>query len=257
MNTFTHYASRAIWFLLLVLMVVGCQDDTPAGQTPVPPTPTIPPTPTPDPTVVLRSAANAMLNLDSVHVEITREGGPAYLDPDQTLNLSGAVGDYAAPDAIQAIVTVLGPGIALEIQTVAIGNEQWITNPLTQQWELLPPGWGFNPAILFDEAIGWLPLLTENVSNATIVETTEIGGQVRQRLQATVAGESVTAVTGGIVQATTPVTVDIWLDPATFYVSSLSFELPDPAGGEPSQWELTFSNYNVPVSIEPPVVSGG
>lgn len=250
----TPYTLPLVLFLLLALFIVGCQDNAPPTALATP-TANIPPTPTPDPTIILRSSANAMLGLNSVHVEINREGGPAYLDPDQTLNLSSAIGDYASPDGIAAVVTVLGPGLVLEIQTIAIGDEQWITNPLTQQWELLPPGWGFNPAILFDEATGWLPLLTQDVTNATIAETVEIGGQLRHRLQATVAGERVTAVTGGLVQATTPVVVDVWVDPATFYVSSLSFELPDPAGNEPSQWELTFSNYNTPVTIQPPAVS--
>ena len=236
------------WFvftlLALVLLLVACQGKEAASATPAP-------TPTPDPASILEQAGEAMQGLDSVHFTITRSGGLAYFNEEQSLSINSAEGDYVAPDAVRALLKVSGTNVTLEIQTVAIGEEQWITNPLTQRWEKLPPGWGFNPAIIFDPELGWRPLLSENIAEAQLVDTTPVEGEPRYHLRANVAGERVAIVTAGVASSEAPVTVDVWVEPTTFHVTRLSFATPS-SGEEPSQWELTFSNFNADITIEPP-----
>jgi lipoprotein LprG len=43
---------------------------------------------------------------------------------------------------------------AAELDMIALGNEQYLTNVLTRQWEVLPPEFGFNPAVMFDPQVG-------------------------------------------------------------------------------------------------------
>ena len=234
----------AVLVVWMVAALVGCR------QSPPTPTPTIPPTPPPDPTPILRQAGTAMQALQSVHWQIERTGGPAYLDDTQSLNLSKAAGDYAAPNATQATITALGPGVTLELQTIAIGSDQWVTNPLTLVWEKLPPGWGFNPAILFDPELGWEPLLREDVSDVRLLGVSEFGGITRYQIQAVFTGDRVRVLTGGLARDPA-LTTTIWIDPQTYHVIQLQFSSASPTG-EPSQWQLNFSQFNADVNIVAP-----
>lgn len=233
-------------YLLLLLCLLTACNSRPEST----PTPNTPPSPTPDPATLLRLAGEQMQTLESVHFVIAREGGTAFLDPEQTLNLVSAEGDYAAPNASQAILALQSSGVNLQINTIAIGDEQWITNPLTQAWEQLPLDWGFNPAILFDPQVGWQRLLSEDISGVQLLEQVEIGGQRRYRLQAEIAGERLAIVTGGAAESDRPVTTEIWLDPTNLYVTALNFTLPTPAGD--AHWQITFTQFNAPLTIQPP-----
>ena len=244
---------RITRLMRVLLLCGGVLGFMPACRTPSPPatpTLTLAPTATPDPVAILRNAGTAMQSLQSAHWEIERTGGPAYLDDAHTLDLSQADGDYAAPDAIRATITALGPGITLEIQTIAIGNNQWVTNPLTLVWEKLPPGWGFNPAILFDAEQGWEPLLREDVSDARLVGVSEFGGVARYQVQATVTGDRVRVLTGGLARDPA-INATLWIDPATYHVVQLQFSSTSPTG-EPSQWKLSFSQFDADVTITAP-----
>lgn len=231
--------------LILLLLLAACRSDAT-------PTATIAPTPTPDPAVILQQAGQTMQGLQSVHFDIARTGGPAYLDADQLLVLNTAVGDYAAPNAVQAAITVASPGMALVVNTIAIGDQQWITNPLNQQWEQLPPGWGFNPAVLFDPELGWQPLLNEDMSNITLHGLVDLNGQNVYHLQGTVTGERIQAITGGLTSGDEPITVEAWVDPATHHILRLHF-VTNSTTAEPTDWLVNFSNFNTPVTIEPPL----
>jgi lipoprotein LprG len=191
-----------------------------------------------------------MQALQSAHFAISRGGGPVYLDADETLVFSAAQGDYAAPDAVSAEVTVAGPGVALAVYTIAVGPDQWITNPLSGAWEKLPPGWGFNPAILFDPQLGWQPLLNQDISNVELVGLVQEEEQSLYHIRAEATGERIQAVTGGLVRGDEPIEVEIWLDPATNRVHRLHFLTPS-AAEEPAEWTLEFSQFNNPVNIQP------
>ncbi len=219
---------------------------------PPPPTPSPAPTmtPTPDPAAILREAGGAMADLKTVRWTMTRAGGPAYLDATGTLNLTSASGDYAAPDAMRGTIRVQGPGINLELQTIAIGPEQWVTNPLSGRWEKLPPGWGFNPAILFDKAFGLEPLLREDVVSARIVDVGGEDGVSVAQIEAEVAGERVAALTAGLAQDAS-IAATIWIDLATRRITMLQFSSASPTG-EPSDWTITFAAFDAPLTIRPP-----
>jgi hypothetical protein len=193
-----------------------------------------------------------MTALDSAAFTIGRSGGPAYLDDNQVLNFSSAEGVYQAPAAIDAELTVLTSGATIAIQTIAIGSDQWITNPVNQRWEELPPDWGFNPAILFDPNQGWKPLLQEDISDARLVETSNFGGVTRYRIRATASGPRVATITGGVA-AGENVEIEALVDPETYYIIQLQFSTVT-SSGEPADWLLKFSDFNAPVSVEAPPV---
>jgi lipoprotein LprG len=243
----------AIWGLsvigLTLIMVAGCRQQPPAEPTAAPTlTPTY--TPTPDPALMLRAAGQAMQALESVRFEMSRDGAPVYFDPDAQLVFNSAVGQYAAPDSVRAVIKVQGPGITLEINSIAIGEDQWLTNPLTRRWEKLPPGWGFNPAALFDPELGWEPLLSEDITVLAGPLSVGLNGRPHHQFRATAVGPRLSVITAGLVQDES-IELTIWMQPDTRLISQLQFETGE-ANGERSQWLLTFTEFNEPITISPP-----
>lgn len=232
---------KSLFLLIFCFYLVACTQ--PAAPTPEP-------TPTPDPMAILRQAGEAMGELQTASWQISRTGGPAYIDQTQTLNLSEASGQFAAPDAIQATIKVESSGAVLQVQTIAIGEEQWMTNPLTQAWMKLPPNFGFNPSVLFNAELGWRPLLNENVTEARLVALEETDGGLQYQIEGTVTGERVAVLSAGIAQDQS-LTFNIWVDATTHLIHRLQFSTTSPTS-EPAQWLLTFTDFNAQLTITPP-----
>lgn len=245
------YVSRIthpLTLLLLMVVLVACGgNEEPATPTP---NPDIPPTPTLTPGDLLAQSAEVMLALDGVQIVVKRTGGPAYIDEDGLLVFSEATAVYAAPDRVQARVTTLTSNTALELGFIAIGDDKWLTNPATLAWERLPDNIQLDLALLFDETEGWRPLFTTDASNIERVETTSFGGVTRDRYRATIAGERAAAITSGLVPPQ-DIILDIFIDPATLYVTQLEFTTPT-ASGEDADWVMQFSEYGIEAEIVAP-----
>lgn len=241
------YLLYLLFLLALALMVACGRDNETATPTP---DPAVPPTATPTPADVLAQAAETMLALDGVQIEFSRNGGLVYIDEDGLLVFSSATVLFSAPDRVQARVKALTSNTALELGFISIGPDKWLTNPATQVWERLPDNIQLNLALLFDEAEGWRPLLTTDASNIEYVETTSFGGVTRDHYRATIAGERAAAITSNLVPAQ-DITLDIFIDPSTHYVSQLEFATPT-ASDEVAQWVLQFSEYGLDVEIVAP-----
>jgi hypothetical protein len=235
-----------ICFGILLAACGNDNDPTPEATEP-------PPTPTPEPAARLAQAGEAMAALESAGFSITRTGGTIYLDADQTLVLSTATGYYSAPESLRATIKVLGPGLALEMAAIQIGEERWLTNPLSERWEAVPPEWGLDLLALFSEETGWRTILADHTSNVVQIGETTFGEATRLQYRADIDGEQAGALTAGIT-GNQDLTVDFWLDPATNRIVQLQFETPS-ADPEPAQWRLVFDALDEPVIIEPPPVA--
>jgi lipoprotein LprG len=227
--------------LLLLLATAACREREVVEDEP---------TPTPDPRLLLQQAGESMQALNSARFEMSRTGGPVYLDAEQQFLFNSATGQYAAPDSVRAIIRVQAAGLALEVNTIAIGDDQWLTNPLTRRWDQLPPGWGFNPAIIFDPEQGWQPLVREDIVGLSQPETVQVDGRTLYHIRGSVAGERVRVITAGLA-GDEPVEVAFWIDPDTLHIVRIQFNTTTPEQ-EPSTWLLTFSDFDEPVTIEPP-----
>ena len=241
----------ATLWLLLALTACGGDADEPAGT---PAAANAEPSPTPDPAAIMSRAADVMTELESAAFEITRNGGPAYIDAGQTLNFTSASGVFGSPGSIDGTLAVAASGAALEIGFISVGDNQYITNPLNQQWEQLPADWGFDPAALFDPETGWRPLLQEDLSDARLVGNSAFGGVERYRITATAAGARVEAILGGLA-GKDAVEIEFFVDTETYQIVQMSFKT-DSAGAEPAEWLLRFFNFNEPVTITEPQIGG-
>ena len=249
--------SQVRWQPFFILLLFAALFSTACGGeedvTPVPTdAPGAEPTAEPDPAAIMSRAADVMTDLDAAAFEITRNGGAAYIDSGQTLNFTSATGVFGSPNSIDGNMAVLASGAALEIRFVSVDGNQYITNPLNQQWERLPADWGFNPAALFDPETGWKPLLQQDLSEAELLEVSSFGGTSRYRITAVAAGERVEAILGGIA-GKDAVDIEFFVDTETFEIVQMSF-MTDSSEEEPAEWLLRFFDFNEPVTITEPSI---
>jgi lipoprotein LprG len=224
--------------IVAVFLVASCGDDGSSTTTPPPP----------DASTVLAEAGPVLQDLETVRFEILVEGEPVYIDGAELLAASAAEGQYEAPESFQAIVDVKTFGLSVELGAVSIGEDQWVTNPVTGNWEQLPPGYGFDPLTLFDPEVGLGATLTAGLAEAAFVG--ESSGVAQYAVTGVVAGDRVAALTAGLVEEP-EVTIVLTIDADSHEVTEVTFD----TGGGASQWTVRFSDFNEPVSIEPPVAS--
>ena len=193
------------------------------------------------PSDLITGAVAAMQGVQSAHFEMTRAGAPVTVGG---LAFDSAVGRYGAPEAAEAVLRVHAGEIAVEVGTVSIGDQTWLTDPLTGRWHELRAGSGFNPAVLFDPDFGWVALL----SDLTEVTLVEAGGNTHH-LSGLVPAERIEAITVGLA-AGQSVSLDLWLDAATLHIVRLEFSTVGDEGR--SDWVIVMSDFGAPVQIEPP-----
>lgn len=190
----------------------------------------------------LSTAGNQFDALQSVRFDITVEGVPVYFDDDGTLSATSADGQYLAPESFQAVVDVTAFGLSTQLGAISVGADRWITNPVTGAWALLPFGTGFNPLVLFDpdDGVG----ATVRRLDATLVEF-----DGRYHVRGKVGGPTVKVLTAGLVEEG-ELDVDLFIDGDSLQIVELSFDVEGTEGI--SEWTIEFSEFDKPVTIDPP-----
>ena len=105
------------------------------------------PTPTPTPNLsaeeIVNRSSQAMLAINTLHFTIDLTGSLDYIDRPPTTALKHVDGDLFRPDKVRGLVKVSSLGIVTEIGLISIKGQSYVTNPLNQRWEILPPEWGW------------------------------------------------------------------------------------------------------------------
>jgi lipoprotein LprG len=223
--------------LLLSLSLTACGPDIP--QIP--------------PAEVITRAGEAMLQAPSFHFKIDISGKPVVLNPLTQLSLRSAEGDFARPDQMGVHLKVLLAVAAAELDMIALGNDQYLTNVLTKQWEVLPPEFGFNPAIMFDQQVGLEQLLKAGLDNAHWVGVEMVDGKSVYHVQGNLSGERLQGMSGGLISKG-PVDVDLWIEPDTYLPRKAVIVDKDSDPEKPTTWTMTFSSYGKDVNITAPQV---
>ena len=198
-----------------------------------------------DAEVLIDTAAAAMAEVRSVRFDVERSGDPVYIDTVESIELDAVVGRFSAPADADAIVRVTIDGdLVTELGAVALGPDIWLSNPITGDFEPLPPSYDIDPSRFFDPTGGWQPLLA-GLSDRTLVadgDTYLVRGVAPQA--------ELRRVTAGLVRAD-DVIVDLWLDPHTALVERVEFSVTDDRYGT-SVWRIDLTDYGVSFAIEAP-----
>ena len=201
-----------------------------------------------DVTDVVASSATAMGGVTSVEFRLDRDGAPIYIDEFESLALDSLIGQFTVPTRARAQLTVTVDGnLPTEIGAVAIDDEVWISNPVTGDFETLPPGFDIDPSRFFDPGDGWQPLLA-NLLEVEMVGIDDRGGE-RYHVRGVAPASEVENITVGLVEDQ-DVPVDLWIHPGTFLVTRLEFETT--IDGATASWELELGRYGESFTIRPP-----
>ena len=233
-------------FVLLVpllLLLAACGGS--AEPTPVP-------SPTPTPLEISAAVGRATQVSQSVHFAVALSGKPVPIDATGLTLLNAMEGDLKRPDGVLAVLNVtIGGGVA-EIRTVSLAGQQYITNPITRQWQCLAPGVAFDPAVLFAPDKGIEFLLQESFSDVTLVGVEQLDGRPHYHLRGSMPPEPLQAISLNLLGAG-PVAVELWADQASMRATRLVLvdTATDPT--TPTTWTISFSDYDKTVDVRAPV----
>ncbi len=198
-----------------------------------------------------------LLSTQALHFIIEFSGAPTYLDTGRTLALRRVEGDIQRPDRMRASIKAALPGAFVLIQAIGIGADQYATNPFNNQWQKIPPEWGFDPAALFDAKTGLAAILADTQALTALPDET-LEHQRHYHLRGKIAGSQIATLTGwligeGVVQ------FEFWSGADDQYIRRI--RLLDESSATtttsgtpvpPAQWNLELSQFDVPVHIVPP-----
>ncbi len=205
-----------------------------------------------DAAVIVQTSATAMGDVTSVRFELERSGAPVYIDRFDELQVDGVVGRVRVPDAADALLEVTVNGdLTTRLGAVAIGEEVWLSNPVTGDFEPLPAGYDLDPTLFFDPEGGWRPLI-EGLRDVTLVGLEDRDGQ-RYHLAGTAPADRIERVTARLVRGQ-EVDMDLWIHPVSGLVTAAEFETE--LDGAVSSWVLRLSEYGAAFDITPPTVDG-
>lgn len=197
---------------------------------------------------IVADAAAAMAGVTSVEFRLDRSGAPIYIDEFESLALDSLVGQFTIPTRARAQLTVtVDSNLTTEIGAVAIDDEVWISNPVTGDFETLPPGFDIDPSRFFDPEGGWQPLLA-NLRDVELLGIDDRGGD-RYHVRGVAPAAEVQNITVGLVRDQ-DVPVELWIHPGTSLVTSAEFTTS--IDGADSRWELDLGSYGESFTIRPP-----
>lgn len=197
---------------------------------------------------VVADAATAMADVTSVEFRLDRSGAPIFIDEFESLALDSLVGQFTIPTRARAQLTVTVDGnLTTEIGAVAIDEEVWISNPVTGDFETLPPGFDIDPSRFFDPEGGWQPLLA-NLRDVELLGIDDRGGD-RYHVRGTAPAAEVQNITVGLVRDQ-DVPVELWIHPGTSLVTRAEFATS--IDGAESRWVLDLGSYGASFTIRPP-----
>ena len=208
---------------------------------------------------LVQLSAERLKDSEGFQFTIKRDGAPAFLDPGETLSFRRALGAYVAPDRALATVRVIGPGIITDVDVISVAEIQWQTNVVTNAWEELPPNWGFNPAVLFDDEIGIQAVLLADLSDIQLAEPENLAesegpDELLYSVTAVASGENVYQMSGYLIGPES-VTMQLWIVPETFELARIVVREPEPDSEEgESIWQVDIFNYDELIDIQPPEI---
>ncbi len=237
---------KLFWMVLLfglLLLVTACQPSLPEISA----------------DELVQLTAERVKNSDGFQFTIERDGAPAFLDPGETLSFRRARGAFVAPDRALATVRVIGPGIITDVDVISVAEIQWQTNVVTGDWEVLPPNWGFNPAVLFDDDIGIQAVLLADLSQVALAESENLAesdgpDELLYSVTAVATGENIYQMSGYLI-GPAEVKIQLWIRPETFELVRIVVREPEPASEEgESLWQVDISHYDELIDIQPPEI---
>jgi hypothetical protein len=197
---------------------------------------------------VLQKASDALKKVKAAHFKLSATGGMMAIGTG--LVAKTIEGDVIQPDRLRGTAVSTFGKVTVEIGFIFVGANQFITNPITKQWEKLPDA-GTAPnlldpdrgaSILLKQATNLQKLSNEHVAG---VDCYHVTGDVPSTLVASLVGASGT---------TSALAGDVWVGVADFLPRQIRLNGAVTADEPPQiQRLLELSAFDESVTIDPPV----
>jgi lipoprotein LprG len=235
---------------VVALVVAACGgDSSSSGASDEATGPTIPT----DPASIIAASSTAMGDVQSVAFELARDGAPVYIDSFESISLNTATGQFTVPRSARALLEVeVNGSLTTELGAIALDDEIWLSNPVTGDFETLPPGYDIDPSLFFDPENGWKPLMA-NLTDVSFVGTEQIDGNDRYHITGTAPAEQVAIITARLVR-NQDVDIDFWIQPVSGLVTRAEFSTATPGADDTDaiDWALRLFDYGADFDISPP-----
>ena len=206
---------------------------------------------------LLESAALAMADVDTFHFEMdmTIKAGVEGMSMEILLNM---VGDFQLPDRSKGTMEYTLAGLNIQTEYVQIGTAFYVTDPFTGEWVAATEGESVLP---FDSTTMFLePALDIQLQDLALLGVETLDGVQTLRVSGLVPASMFAMGIEGVedLQAELWVGVEDHLVRRMSITGELSGDLLGMGSGQPGALSLimNLSNYNAPVTIEAPEVTG-
>jgi len=236
---------RKAWFGLLAVLLAGLALAVACGGGGEKAAPT--PANLPQADEILPKVVERVGTLKSFHFRLEHETGLSSMP--MNLKLKTAEGDVQVPDRMEAKLEADAGGALMRVEVIGIGDQGWMTNPFSHQWQSLPEGTTISA--IFDPAAG-IQAVAGSLQEVRVAGVEKVGGDNTYLLEG--------QIDSGVLKAAAPiaepgltVNVKVWVGVDDYTIRQVRLEGPF-APGEPDNIVriLSLSKFDEPVSIEPP-----
>ncbi|MCH9010149.1 MAG: LppX_LprAFG lipoprotein [Chloroflexi bacterium] len=203
------------------------------------------PSPTPiNPQVILERSGEAMEALESFHFRLIHESGGTPIG--QGLVIREVQGDVARPDKISLEVSGLAGSFTMRLSLITIGDNGFISNPITGEWETVPAE--VSPLGFFEPTRGVSEIM-RRIESPRLISTDDDS----YTISGTIASEGLASLFGAVEEGNS-IDIDVVIDATSLFLLEARLE------GRITTLEedgviriITLSRFNEPVVIESPV----
>ena len=199
---------------------------------------------------VLENAAGRWDETESLNFQLQAEGD-SFLDSDRTVRLIEAQGALARPASVAAEARVSVSVATVNVDIIVVGEDAYMTNLVSGDWERAPDDFNYNPALLFNPDDGLGPIM-QDIREPALDGTEEVNGRSAHRVTGLVTGDQIRDITAGSIEGES-IDVTLWIAEDNYDVLRLLISAPGSEEAGETTWDLHFTEHNQDVTIEPPI----
>ena len=208
------------------------------------------PTPPPDPSVILQAAADRFQALQFFTFTMTHENGGTPIA--FGLLMEDVTGQVVAPDRLEAEVGAWAGGFFFDVSLIAIGEETWLTNPFTDEFELIEKG--IVSSALLDPATG-ISGIIRDAKDPVLEGETSLDGISTYHLTSVIDSGQLTSI-APTAEPGLPIDVGIWVGIDDSLVYKIHMFGPMSSDEDPNITRTILpSDFDIPAEIAPPDIS--
>jgi hypothetical protein len=176
---------------------------------------------------------------------------PGPIDQDH-IQIRTANGDVSMPDKVKAQATVIMSGQSLTVNLISVGDNQFITDPVTGQWRVIKGV--LDPRTLTNPNTGIISVVNK-VQNVSQPTSAVVGGNPCWQITGQLDAKYLTFFTGGGVPAGTMLQTVACIGKGDSLPYLVSVTGQAAAGDTPQTTRIfTMSNYNESINIAAPQI---